>query len=317
MLRNLRQALQAKPRLSAVVALVLLSLIWGYNWVVMKIALQDAPPLMFAALRTLLGAICLLPILYLKGRLRLPQKPAQLCLLGLLQTTGFIGFMMWALLAGAAGKTAMLVYLMPFWVLILAGVFLDERPGPWQRLVMVPAFGGLVLILEPWHLSGDLTPKLLALGSGLCWAGGTVLGKRLCKTTHSDLLCLTTWQMLLGSLPLAAAGFLIPGPPVTWSSYLLAAVVYNVVLCNALAFILWFYILKNLPVGVAGLGTLGTPLLGAMAAWLQLGERPGVCTGMGMGLIACALFLLCRPWPGVGCRQNRQSDLEPNEGVAR
>ena len=112
-------------------ALVLLSLIWGYNWVVMKTALQDAPPLLFAALRTFFGAICLLPILYVKGRLRWPQKPLQVGLLGLLQTTGFIGFMMWALLAGAAGKTAMLVFLMPFWVLILAGIFLDERAGPW------------------------------------------------------------------------------------------------------------------------------------------------------------------------------------------
>ncbi len=317
MLRRLGKNLHQKPRLSAVAALVLLSLIWGYNWVVMKVALQDAPPLLFAALRTLLGAICLLPILYLKGRLRWPQNPLQVGLLGLLQTTGFVGFMIWALLAGAAGKTAMLVYLMPFWVLILAGIFLNERPGSWQRLVMIPAFGGLVLLLEPWHFSGDLTPKLLALGSGLCWAGGAVLGKRLCKNTHSDLLCLTTWQMLLGSLPLAVACFLIPQSPVIWSNYLLAAVIYNVVLCNAVAFILWFYILKNLPAGVAGLGTLGTPLLGALAAWWLLGERPDVYTGMGMGLIACALFLLCRPWRWIGCWHKKQSDLELNKGGAR
>ena len=317
MLRFVSQTLQGKPRLCAVAALVLLSLVWGYNWVVMKIVLQDAPPFLFAALRTFLGAICLLPILYFQGRLRWPQSPLQVVLLGLLQTTGFIGFMMWALLAGAAGKTAMLVYLMPFWVLILAGIFLNERLDSWQRLVMVPAFGGLVLILEPWHFSGDLTPKLLALGSGLCWAGGAVLGKRLCKTTHADLLGLTAWQMLLGSLPLVAVCFLIPESPVTWSGYLLAALVYNVVLCNALAFILWFYILKKLPAGIAGLGTLGTPLLGVLAAWVQLGERPGLFTGIGMGLIAWALFLLCRPWRGVGCRQKRPRNLEPNQELER
>jgi drug/metabolite transporter (DMT)-like permease len=89
-------------------ALALLSIIWGYNWVVMKVAISDCPPLLFATLRVWLSVIVLIPlIIWLKRPLRMPSA-RYIIPFGLLQTTGFIGLALWALEYGGAGKR-------PFW----------------------------------------------------------------------------------------------------------------------------------------------------------------------------------------------------------
>lgn len=115
-----------KSRL-AFVALTLLALIWGYNWVVMKQVIQYVDPFDFSAIRTVLGAATLFLVLLI---LRRPMKITalrQVALLGVLQTAAFTALIQWALVAGGAGKTAVLVYTMPFWVLPMAWWLLGER----------------------------------------------------------------------------------------------------------------------------------------------------------------------------------------------
>lgn len=277
---------------SAMWALLFLSVVWGYNWVVMKVALQDCGPLAFGALRTFLGALGLFAVLLFRGGGALPRPVAGVFLLGLLQTSGFIGFMMWALVTGGAGKTAVLVYTMPFWTLALARIFLHERFRGSQWLAVALAVSGLVLVFDPWHFHGNLISETLAVLSGVAWAASIVVAKRLQAAAAVDLLPLTAWQMLFGSLPLVAIAALVPEPGINWSGYFIGALAYNVILCNALAFLLWLFIVRNLPAGLAGMGSLVTPLFGVFCAWLQLGEAPGRTEGAGMLLIGAGLLLL-------------------------
>lgn len=277
---------------SAFWALILLSLIWGFNWVVMKVALEDCGPFAFGALRTFLGALSLFVVLIVRGGSMLPKALAGVFLLGLLQTTGFIGFMMWALESGGAGKTAVLVYAMPFWTLILARLFLQERFRGVQWLAVFLALSGMVLVFDPWHSHGSLVSEALAVLSGISWAASVVVAKRLQAGNDTDLLTLTTWQMLFGSLPLVAIAIIEPGPGITWTGSFIGALLYNVIPCNALAFILWLFIVRNLPAGLAGMGSLATPLFGVFCAWALLGEVPGYVAGIGMLLIGAALVLL-------------------------
>lgn len=277
---------------SAFVALMLLSMIWGYNWVVMKVALRYCGPFSFGALRTFLGALSLFFVLFVRGGSFLPKYLPEVILLGLLQTTGFIGFMMWALVAGGAGKTAVLVYTMPFWTLVLARVLLGERFRGAQWLAVFLALAGLLLILGPWHSHGSPASNILALLSGLSWAASVIVAKRIHRKKDTDLLTLTAWQMFFGSIPLVLLGIIWPGYTITWSGYFIWALLYNVLPCNALAFILWLFIVRNLPVGVAGMGSLATPLVGVLCAWFELGEKPGYLEGGGMLLIGVALLFL-------------------------
>ncbi|MHB8474122.1 MAG: DMT family transporter [Gammaproteobacteria bacterium] len=288
----------------ALLALFALSLIWGYNWVVMKQALRYAGAYDFAALRTALGAISLFIVLRWQAKPLRPQAFKWTLLLGLLQTSGFVGLSVAALQSGGAGKTAVLVFVMPFWVLLLAWWLLDERPRGTQWLAVALALFGLVLVLEPWHLHTSLLSKALALAAGIAWALSAVLAKRLRRTTEIDLLSFTAWQMLLGSLPLLLIAALTPAAPIEWSGYFIAALFYNVLPAGALAWVLWMYVLQRLPAGTASLGTLAIPVVGVLAAWWELGERPGIYEGSGMLLIGVALAMLAL----LGARQARPAD---------
>lgn len=69
------------------------------------------------------------------------------------------------------------------------------------------------------------------------------------------------------------------------------ALAYSGILGGAIAWFLWFYALSHLPAGIAGLGTLGTPVVGVLAAWVQLGEIPTSLEIVGMILVIGALVL--------------------------
>jgi drug/metabolite transporter (DMT)-like permease len=289
----MKRPLTLNPVHGAVAAFILLALIWGYNWVVMKIALRDCGPITFAALRSMLGAFVLLPLLPLEGGRAAPPKAVPgVILLGLFQTAGFLGFSFWALVEGGVGKTAVLVYTMPFWVLILARLFLGERIRGVQWPAVLLSFAGLFMIFDPWHARGGLFSEVLAVMAGVSWAISVIIANRLLKKEKIPLLRLTAWQMLFGALPLAIVALIVHEGPVNWSSSFVSALLYNVIPANAIAWFLWLYILEKLPAGAAGMGSLAIPLVGVMSAWLQLGERPGLFEAAGMLLIGLALLIL-------------------------
>ena len=126
--------MQKNITIKAFVALFILTLIWGYNWVVMKLAVQYASPFQFAAMRTFSGAIILfIVMLFTKRSLAVKEFPTML-VLGLLQTIGFTGLIIWAVASGSAGKTAVLSYTMPFWVMLFAWPLLGEKAVSYTHL---------------------------------------------------------------------------------------------------------------------------------------------------------------------------------------
>ncbi len=277
----------------AVVALLILSVLWGYNWVVMKNALQDAGAFQFGALRTFLGAICLLGLIIILRRPFRPKEIPTLIVLGLLQTSGFTGLIIWALVEGGAGKTAVLTYTMPFWVMIMAWPLLGEKIQGTQWLAALLSVMGILFILDPMHLGTDQFSMVLAVLAGVSWALAVMLAKKLHQRTPDlDLLSLTAWQMLFGSLPMVVAAFLIPAPPIDWTPYFIGAVIFNAVLCNALAWLLWLYALQRLEAGVASMVTLLAPVIGVLAAWLELKEQPSHGELWGILFILTSLVII-------------------------
>ncbi len=275
-----------------VIGLGMLAVIWGYNWVIMKVALQFAGPFAFASLRAIAGGALLFAVVFV---LRRPLSPGSLpgvLLLGLLQTTGFFGLAIWALVSGGAGKTAVLVYTMPFWLIVLAWPLLGERLHGWQWLAVAFAFTGLLSLFHPWQYHPHLFSTMLASLAGLSWAFSGVFNKYLRQKVKVDLLSLTAWQLVLGGIPLLIISLCVESQPIILTPYFIGAVFYNVVLATAVAFTLWFFALQKLPAGIAGMGTLLTPIVGVLAAWIQLGEVPGKWEMIGMFLIFSGLMVL-------------------------
>jgi drug/metabolite transporter (DMT)-like permease len=283
---------QASGTWRPLAALILLALIWGYNWVVMKKSLQFMGPFDFNALRMALGGVILLFFMLARGMSLRPRQVPLTILLGLSQTAAGTGLILWALVSGGAGKTVILVYTMPFWILLFAWPILSEKIRGLDWLPVITAFAGMILLLEPWILKSTVFSEVMAVVAGVCWAIGAIIIKLMQKKPGFEPVSVTAWQFVYGSIPLVMVALLVPERPVDWTPYLATAVVYNAVLVCAFAFLLWTYIMKKLPAGVAGMGTLAVPVIGITGSILELGARPDTWEAWGMGLILAALFLL-------------------------
>jgi drug/metabolite transporter (DMT)-like permease len=269
-----------------------LSVTWGYTWVLAKQALTYAPPFAFAAERCVGGALALFVILKLMGKpLRLVAPGATLAI-ALAQVTCFMTFQTWALVEGGPGKTAVLIFTMPVWTLLLAGPMLGERIRGTQWVAAVSTITGLLLIIGPWNMHTTLFSKFLGLIAALSWAIGTVLVKRLRAQQKIDLLSLTAWQMLIGAVPIVLLAIIVPEHPTNWTAAYIGILAFMAVISTALCWWLWITLLDRVPAWEASLSVLGTPVVAIVSSRLMLGEQFKVSELTGILLIAFGLAML-------------------------
>lgn len=284
-----------QPRSATVAALVAMILIWGYSWVVMKIALRHAHPFDFAAIRVAIGCMLLFAIVKARGRsLALPDYRMAF-LLGMVQVALFVGLSHFALLQAGPGKTSVLVFTMPFWMIVFAHFIIHERMRGAQWVAVALAFAGLTLIVQPWQLT-SLGASLLAVAAGAVWAIAAVLSKKWPATT-ADALLFTAWQLFFGFLALAALALLHPHEPLRWNFEFAWTLAFSAVLATAAGWWLWTYVLARSRAGIAGLNALGIPVVAVISSAIQLGERPPPLELAGMAAIGAALGLLA--WLGL------------------
>jgi drug/metabolite transporter (DMT)-like permease len=285
-----------KPASSAsIVALAAMILVWGYSWVIMKIGLRYAHPFDFAALRVGLGAAFLFSIVKVQRRPLALSSYRMAIVLGTLQVALFVALSHFALLHAGPGKTSVLVFTMPFWMIVFANFLIHERMRGAQWLAVALAFAGLVLIVAPWQLT-SLTGSLLAITAGAVWALAAVLSKKW-PTPGADPLLFTAWQLLFGFTWLALLAWLHPHPPVQWTNEFILALGFSAAFATGIGWWLWTYVLSHSSAGIAGLNSLGIPVIAVLASAVQLGERPPPLELVGMLLIGIALALIA--WLGM------------------
>lgn len=281
----------ASPWLPAL-ALLVLSLTWGYTWVVAKQALAYAPPLAFAAQRCVGGSLALFLALALLRRPLQLAAPGATLAIGLTQGTAFVLCQNWALMVAGPGKTAVLIYTMPIWTLVLAWPVLGERVRATQWIAAACALAGLTLMIEPWNLRGGFLGNALGIAAAMFWAAGTVLVKRLRARQRVDLLGLIAWQMLLAAGPLLLLAGIVPEPPTDWTPRYIGILAFMSVASTALGWYLWTYILDRVPAWEASLSVLGTPVVAIVSSRWVTGERFTASEIAGILLIGCGLALL-------------------------
>ena len=273
-------------------ALLVLSLTWGYTWVLAKQGLVYAPPFAFAAERCVGGALTLILVLKLMGRPLKLVAPGPTLAIGLTQVAGFMVFQTWALVEGGPGKTAVLIFTMPIWTLLMAWPLLGERVRGKQWLAAASTLIGLLLIIEPWDMHSSLFSKFLGLMAALCWATGTILIKRLRSTTPVDLLTLTAWQMILGAVPLVVLSLVVTERPTDWTLSYMGILAFMSIGSTAMCWWLWIYILDRVPAWEASLSVLGTPVVVILLSRLTFGEEFKTSEVAGILLIGTGLALL-------------------------
>ena len=255
-------------------------LIWGLNFVVMKIALRDFGPMLLGALRFIAAS---LPFIVFLPRPRLPWR--FLAGYGLAQGLGQFGFLFLGLKLGMpAGMASVVMQTQAFFTILLAAPLLGERATRWQWAGLAVALAGLVVIGSA-HGSGptDMTLAgfVLTLAAALMWALSNLVARRAAARNRYDALPFIAWSSLFPILPFLALSAWLEGGPDVLAQRLAqahaagwAAVVYLALLATLLAYTLWTRLLQRHAAARVTPFSLLVPVVGLVAAGVALAESP-------------------------------------------
>jgi drug/metabolite transporter (DMT)-like permease len=289
----------AHADIGARLMLVALGLIWGVTWPLMKIALNEIPPLTMRATAAVLGAVTYyLMCVFMRRSLRIPSPKAWAHILvgSLLNIVAFSLFSAFAQLVATTSRVAILAYTMPIWSTLLAWPFLGERPNRAQTTALVLCGGGLAILIYPLTANGIPLGIVFALAVGVCWGAGTVY----LKWAHidADQMGAGSWQMTIAAVILVACVLIFDGRPHFGGAHVdgALATAWTGIAGNGVAYALWFTVIRRLPAVTASLGVLASPVIGVIGSFLILGEVPTPADIIGFALIfvASACVLLTR-----------------------
>lgn len=251
--------------------LVLVTAIWGVNYVTIEVVLKEIPPVAFSALRFL--AVAFPAILFVP---RPALKMRQLAVFGLFIFAGQFLFLFTAMQAGlSAGLASLIMQLQTFFTIGLAVVFLSERLTFFQLLGALTAFGGLVVI--GLNTGGDATQAGLALVliAALAAAGGNIFTKTLGTV---DMLGVIVWASMFAWPPLLLLSFYVEGAETIRRSLSTIHLVtmwsfaYVVYLSTFFGFTMWGRMLARYPAITIAPFSLLVPMFGMLSASLLLDE---------------------------------------------
>lgn len=276
--------------------MLLVCLIWGFNFSVTKLALVEIPPLPFTAVRFTVSSLLLWLVLrVLEGPAELPPGGLKkLVLLGILGNTCYQLFFTVGLSRTTATNSALILSTVPTIVAVFAGALGLERIT--RRMGLGIALGtlGVMLVIATRGVgfaAGTLRGDLLTVLAVFCWAGYT-LGLRAVPAGVSPLR-VTTITTLAGTPGLVLAG--LPGMlRLNWEAVSLKAWLalgYAAVLSLVVAYLLWNRSVKAVGGTRTAIYMCVTPLVAAGGAWLLLGERPHPLQGVGAVLIVAGVLL--------------------------
>ncbi|WP_164218263.1 DMT family transporter [Virgibacillus sp. YIM 98842] len=283
-LNDLLNALQ-KNRILIWLLIILITLIWGYAWVLMKASLNYMGPFTFSAFRFTIGAITLLLVIWLLKTGFPPRKYIKhIVIIGLLQTSAVFLLVMYGLLFVGAGKSSVILYSMPLFSSLLALKFLGEKINTAKMIGLLMGLAGLVTILG-WDIfigqpREAIYGQLLIVLAAIAWSISNVYYRL--KVQHLQQLQVSALQMTFGALGIIAAAVLMEwNNPVVLNTESIYYVLFTGVLASALCFTAWFVIISLIDMVTATISTLLVPIFGLFFSSLILNEEltPGVIAG--------------------------------------
>ncbi len=272
---------------------------WGVNWPMMKLSLQEMSPLYFRASTMLLGAGWLFFYVRRAGERMRPagREWAAIALLALPNVLGWHTLSIFGVQELASGRAAILGFTMPIFTVLLGAAFFGERITPRVRVAVICASIAIALLL--WHelarISGRPAGIAWMLGAAVCWALGTLMFRR-AQFTLSPLV-VTVWMLLLGSVAVwALALSLEPVPDITrFSMPMWVSLTYGVVINYGFAQLIWFGMARTLPPATSAMSIMAIPLVGTLSATLIVGEVPHWRDWLAMGFVMMAIASVL--WP--------------------
>jgi drug/metabolite transporter (DMT)-like permease len=261
-----------------VIVWLILSLIWGSTWLFIKLGLQDLPPFTFAGVRFIIAAAILLVVIAVR-RLPLPRERRDWWLIALTGVLAFginYGLLFWGEHRTSSGLAAILQTIIPAFGLVIAHYYLpDERITLWKVCGIVMGIAGVALIFsDQASVKGTsaLAGSAAIVVGAFCVAYSNVLVKA--RARHIEPAVLAAGQMICGLVPLLLVGVTFEGNPFAfrWTPLALASLLYLALVGSAIAFLLFYWLVRNMDVTKTMLIPLVTPPIAVFLGWLVLHE---------------------------------------------
>jgi drug/metabolite transporter (DMT)-like permease len=285
----------ASPRYRSALIALFVVFLWATSWVLIKLGLQEIPPLTFAGLRYTLAFICLLPFAVTRHRnsaLAAIQRRTlrQLILLGLLLYTVTQGAIFLAL-AYLPAVTVNLLWSFTTGAVALMGIgLLAEQPSFLQWTgILIAALGAVIYFYPAGSPQFNLAGIIVSILGVFANAAAVILGRSINRSGELHPLVVTAVSMGAGSITLLLAGLVTQGLPAI-TTFGWAIIFWLAIVNTAIAFTLWNHTLRTLSAAESSV------INGTMLIWIPilavvfLGET--ITTVEGLGLIAAAIGTL-------------------------
>ena len=293
--------------MSASVAIVflILSAIWGSTWLFIKLGLEDLPPLSFAGVRFVIAATLLFAVVLLR-RVPLPRNRKDWKLMAVTGVLAFslnYGLLFWGEQHVSSGLAALLQATIPAFGLVIAHYHLPGERMTWVKITgILLGISGVGVIFSN-QLSDHGTLALLGSAAIVLGALAVAYANVLVKARggHLDPAVLAFGQMVFGLVPLLIAGAATEGNPMkfNWTPRAWLSVIYLALVGSSLAFLLYYWLVKNMEVTNTMLISLVTPLIAVILGMLVLNEQLTWRIVAGGTAILCGIgLIILRNVPG-------------------
>ncbi|KZQ07315.1 acetylserine transporter [Enterobacter kobei] len=275
---------------------LLVVVVWGLNFVVIKLGLHNMPPLMLAGLRFMLVAF---PAIFFVAR---PKIPFKLLLgYGLTISFGQFAFLFCAIKFGMpAGLASLVLQAQAFFTILLGAFVFGERlQGKQLAGITLAVFGVLVLIEA--SLNGQdvaLLGFMLTLAAGLSWACGNIFNKLIMQhAARPQVMSLVVWSALIPVIPFLAASFILDGPDVMLRSLVdidlttILSLIYLAFVATIVGYGIWGSLLGRYETWRVAPLSLLVPVVGLASAALLLDETLSALQLLGAVLIMAGLYI--------------------------
>jgi drug/metabolite transporter (DMT)-like permease len=294
------EPVQGVPR-AAVVLIAAISVLWGLNWPIMKVAVTELSPWTFRTVCVVISGVGLMLLAWASGEsLSVPRRQWRaLLIVSVFSVTGWHLFSAFSLVHMGGGRGAIVAYTMPIWAALFSAWYLKERPTRRRLTALVVGMAGILFLIGPdlLGIGHDPLGPMFMIGAAICWAAGIVTLKG--ERWQIGIMALTGWQLLLGGIPIVLAWLVVEPHPdlsrLTWAGGL--ATLYAATVALIFCFAAHNKVVTLLPATAAAISTLAIPVVGLLSsAWL-LGEPIGWRDVAALVLVLASIALVLLPEP--------------------
>ncbi len=268
---------------------ILLTLVWGFNFVVIEVGLGSFPPILFSALRFICAAFP--AILFIKRR---NIRWRWIILIGFSLGVVMFGLLFIGMDVGMpAGLSSLVIQIQAVFTLLLSALILHDSPTSWQKVGMIIAFSGIGLIIACNFHSTNFLGLVLVICAGFAWAASNILLKLLGKI---DIFRLIIWMSIVPPLPLLfisalfEEGQLQAISNMTWLG--VGTIFYTGLISTVFAFAIWGKLLSEYSPNTVAPILLLVPIFGIIFSALFLNEKLSSVELASSLLVFMGLFLI-------------------------